>query len=90
MGATSKILRPFGDRVKNDKRDATLLARMLSTDNIPEVCIPDPEQEVAKDLVRMREEARAELTAAKLRFSHFLLKRTMPTRRVRRPRRAST
>lgn len=75
VGATSKMLRPSGDRVKNDKRDAVLLARMLSTGNIPEVRIPDPEQEAAKDLVRMREDARAELTAAKLRFSHFLLRK---------------
>lgn len=75
VGATSKMLRPSGDRVKNDKRDAVLLARMLSTGNIPEVRIPDPEQEAAKDLVRMREDARSELTAAKLRFSHFLLRK---------------
>lgn len=75
VGATSRMLRPSGDRVKNDKRDAVLLARMLSTGNIPEVRIPDPEQEAAKDLVRMREDARAELTAAKLRFSHFLLRK---------------
>lgn len=75
VGATSKMLRPAGDRVKNDRRDAILLARMLSTGNIPEVRIPDVEQEAAKDLVRMREEARAALTAAKLRFSHFLLRK---------------
>lgn len=75
VGATSKMLRPAGDRVKNDRRDAVLLARMLSTGNIPEVRIPDPEQEAAKDLVRMREDARESLTAAKLRFSHFLLRK---------------
>lgn len=75
VGATSKMLRPSGDRVKNDRRDAVLLARMLSTGNIPEVRIPDPEQEAAKDLVRMRENARAALTAAKLRLSHFLLRK---------------
>lgn len=75
IGATSKMLRPSGDRVKNDRRDAVLLARMLSTGNIPAVAIPDPEQEAAKDLVRMRESARVALTAAKLRFSHFLLRK---------------
>lgn len=75
IGATSKMLRPAGDRVKNDKRDAVMLARMLSTGNIPEVRIPDPEEEAAKDLVRMREDARASLTAAKLRFTHFLIRK---------------
>lgn len=75
VGATSKMLRPSGDRVKNDRRDAVLLARMLSTGNIPAVAIPDSEQEAAKDLVRMREDARVALTSAKLRFTHFLLRK---------------
>lgn len=75
VGATSKMLRPSGDRVKNDRRDALLLARMLSTGNIPEVAIPDAEQEAAKDLVRMREDAREALTASKLRLAHFLIRK---------------
>ena len=75
VGATSKMLRPSGDRVKTDRRDAVFLARMLSTGNIPEVRIPDAAQEAAKDLVRQREEAREALTRAKLRMSHFLLRK---------------
>lgn len=75
VGASSKMLRPSGDRVKNDRRDAVLLARMLSTGNVPEVRIPDSGQEAAKDLVHAREDARAALTSAKLRLSHFLLRK---------------
>ena len=30
VGAVSKMLRPSGDRVKTDRRDATFLARMLA------------------------------------------------------------
>ena len=34
VGAVSKMLRPPGDRVKTDKRDAVFLARMLAVGNI--------------------------------------------------------
>lgn len=75
VAATSRMLRPSGERVKTDRRDARFLARMLSTGNIPPVRIPDAEQEAAKDLVRQREDAREALTRAKLRMSHFLLRK---------------
>lgn len=75
VAATSKMLRPSGDRVKTDRRDARFLARMLSTNNIPPVRIPDARQEAAKDLVRQREDAREALTRSKLRMSHFLLRK---------------
>lgn len=75
VAATSRMLRPSGERVKTDRRDARFLARMLSTNNIPPVHIPDAGQEAAKDLVRQREDAREALTRAKLRMSHFLLRK---------------
>lgn len=75
VAATSRMLRPSGERVKTDRRDAQFLARMLSTNNIPPVRIPDAGQEAAKDLVRQREDAREALTRAKLRMSHFLLRK---------------
>lgn len=34
VGAVTKMLRPSGDRVKTDKRDAVFLARMLAVGNI--------------------------------------------------------
>lgn len=75
LGATSKMLRPSGDRQKNDKRDALFLARMLATNNIPVVRVPDAEEEAARDLVRQREDAREALTKAKLRLTHFLIRK---------------
>lgn len=75
LGATSKMLRPSGDRQKNDKRDALFLARMLATNNIPVVRVPGAEEEAARDLVRQREDAREMLTRAKLRLTHFLMRK---------------
>ncbi len=42
VGAVSKILRPAGDRVKTDGRDAVFLARMLAVGNVVEVWCPTP------------------------------------------------
>jgi transposase len=73
VGATSKMLRPAGDKIKTDRRDACFLARMLLSSNIVEVYIPTPETEACRNLVRAREALRADLTAAKARLSKFLL-----------------
>lgn len=75
VGATSKMLRPAGDRVKTDKRDALFLARMLAVGNIVEVRVPSTAEEAARDLTRLQEDARVDLTRAKLRLSSFLLRR---------------
>ena len=47
VGAVSKMLRPSGDRVKTDRRDATFLARMLAVGNIVEVAMPTEAMEAA-------------------------------------------
>ena len=75
IGAVTKMLRPTGDKVKNDKRDAIFLARMLAVGNIVEVYIPDPEEEAARDLARAREDVRHDLTRAKQLLSKFLLRK---------------
>ena len=54
VGAVSKMLRPSGDRVKTDRRDATFLARMLAVGNIVEVAMPTEAMEAARDLMRAR------------------------------------
>ena len=58
------IERRPGDRVKTDKRDAIRLARL-----------PSEEQEHLRDLVRCREDLRADLMRARLRLGAFLLRR---------------
>ena len=72
--AASKLHRPRGDRVKTDARDAELLAHLLKLGEIVEVNVPSVEQEAARDLVRAREDARADLMRARHRVSKMLLR----------------
>ena len=48
--APSKLVRPAGDRVKTDTRDAIHLARLLRMDQFTAVAVPSVEQEAARDL----------------------------------------
>jgi transposase len=74
VAAPSKLQRPFGDRVKTDARDAVHLARLLRLDEVAAVSVPTLEQETARDLVRAREDARADLMRARHRLSKLLLR----------------
>ena len=74
VAASSKLLRPAGDRVKTDARDALNLARLLRLDEVVPVRIPSAAEEAARDLVRIREAARADLMRARHRLSKLLLR----------------
>lgn len=74
VAAPSKLLRPAGDRVKTDRRDALLLARLARNDDIVAVTIPSVAQESARDLVRAREDARQSLMSSRHRLSKLLLR----------------
>jgi transposase len=74
VAAPSKLQRPAGDRIKTDARDALLLARLLRMDEIVEVRVPSVEQEAARDLVRAREDTRADLMRCRHRVSKLLLR----------------
>ena len=74
VAAPSKLLRPVGDRVKTDRRDALLLARLARNDDIVAVSVPTPQQESARDLVRAREDARMTLMSGRHRLSKLLLR----------------
>ncbi|KGN40671.1 IS110 family transposase [Knoellia aerolata] len=74
VAAPSKLLRPAGDRVKTDRRDALLLARLARNDDIVAVTIPTVAAESARDLVRAREDARMVLMAGRHRLSKLLLR----------------
>ena len=74
MAAPSKLHRPHGDRVKTDARTAELLAHLLKLGEIVEVNVPSVEQEAARDLVRVREDARGDLMRARHRVSKMLLR----------------
>jgi transposase len=72
--APSKLERPPGDRVKTDRRDAERLARLLHIGELPQVRVPTEAEEAARDLVRAREDARADLMRTRHRLSKLLLR----------------
>jgi transposase len=74
VAAPSKLQRPAGDRVKTDARDALHLARLLDLGEVTSVTVPGVEQEAARDLVRAREDCRADLMSARHRVSKLLLR----------------
>ena len=75
VGAVSKMQKPAAQkRMKNDRLDAEFLARLLATHNIVEVFVPDEACEAARDLSRLLEDARDDLTRAKQRLTKFLLR----------------
>lgn len=75
VGAVTKMLRPSGDRVKTDRRDADFLARMLAVGNVVECWCPTPAQEADRDLSRLREQVREDLMRARHQLSKFLLRK---------------
>ena len=74
VAAPSKLIRPAGDRVKTDARDAAHLTRLLRLGELTAVTVPDPEVEAVRDLVRAREDARADLMRVRHRLSKLLLR----------------
>ena len=75
VAAPSRLLRPAGQRVKTDRTDAMLLARLTINDDIVAVRVPTMSQESARDLVRARDDARADLMRARHRLSKMMLRR---------------
>jgi transposase len=74
VAAPSKLIRPAGDRVKTDTRDAAHLARLLHLGQITAVTVPTATQEAARDLVRARDDCRGDLMTARHRVSKLLLR----------------
>jgi transposase len=73
-----------GERVKTDRRDAAKLARLLRSGDLVAVWVPDEAGEALRDLVRARDDAKADQLRARHRLSKFLLRRGIqPTAGVR-------
>jgi len=72
--APSLIPKKPGDRVKNDRRDALELARLLRSGDLTGVYVPSVEDEAVRDLCRARDATRVTLKSAKLRLKSFLLR----------------
>jgi transposase len=69
-----QIPRASGERVKTDRRDAELLARLLLAGKLHAVRVPGPEEEALRDLVRAREAVRVDLMRSRHRLSKLLLR----------------
>ena len=71
--APSKTPRASGDRVKSDRKDAELLARLLLAGQLKTVAVPPPPFEAARHLARAREQVRGDLMRCRHRVSKLLL-----------------
>jgi transposase len=72
--APSLIPKKPGDRVKTERRDAAMLARLVRSGDLTPVYVPQVNDEAVRDLSRAREDAMSELKSAKYRLKAFLLR----------------
>jgi transposase len=72
--APSSIPRRSGDRVKTDRRDAIMLARLARAGELTAVRVPGVGDEAVRDLVRAREDAVRECRNARHRLKALLLR----------------
>ncbi|MQS00247.1 IS110 family transposase [Gluconobacter aidae] len=72
--ASSVIPRKPAERVKTDRRDAEMLARLLRSSALTAIWIPDPAHEAMRDLVRSRRQTRQDLVASRQMLLGFLLR----------------
>ena len=76
--APSSIARAPGERIKTDRRDAMLLARLARSGDLAVVRVPDGADEAVRDLVRAREDAVREQRNGRHRLKAMLLRNGVP------------
>jgi len=72
--APALIPRRSGDRIKTDRRDASQLALLYRAGALTAIHVPTDQEEAVRDLLRCREDIRADLLRARHRLSKFLLR----------------
>jgi transposase len=72
--APALIPRRAGDRVKTDRRDAAQLAILYRAGALTAIHVPTDQEEAVRDLLRCREDIRADLLRARHRLGKFLLR----------------
>ncbi len=72
--APSLIPKKVGDRVKTDRRDSLMLARLLRAGEIKGIWVPDGLQEALRDLTRAREDMKHLQRQSKQQLLGFLLR----------------
>jgi transposase len=76
--APSSIPKRSGDRIKTDRRDAMLLARLDRSGDLTPVRVPGPADEAVRDLVRARDDGVRECRNARHRLKALLLRNGIP------------
>jgi transposase len=80
LGVPCEVIAPSliptapGERVKTDKRDARRLVRQFRAGELVAIRVPTRGEEAVRDLCRARGDATEDLTRAKNRLGHFLLR----------------
>jgi transposase len=82
-GGASLIPIKAGDRVKTDRRDAVMLAKLHRAGELTPIWIPDAAHEAMRDLVRARATAGRVLSKARQHLQSFLLRHDQIYRGVR-------
>ena len=72
--APSLIAKKPGDKIKTDKRDALRLAKLLKSEDLTAIYVPEPEDESIRDLSRARETAMTDLNDARFQLKALLLR----------------
>ena len=72
--APSLIPKKSGEKIKTDKRDALKLAKLLKSEDLTPIYVPEPEDEAVRDLSRAREVAMKDLKDAKYQLKALLLR----------------
>jgi transposase len=72
--APSRIPKESGNQIKNDRRDALMLARLHRSGDLTPVYVPMAEDEAIRDLTRAREDAKSDEKRSKQRLLAFLLR----------------
>jgi len=72
--APALIPRRPGDRIKTDRRDASQLAVLYRAGALTAIHVPTEQDEAVRDLLRCREDIRADLLRARHRLGKFLLR----------------
>jgi len=70
----NKIFKTKTDKIKTDKRDAILIARMLKNNEGDSIYIPTADDEAARDLLRCRDDIKSEMQRTKQQLLKFLLR----------------
>jgi transposase len=94
MGHTCTVVAPSlipkrpGDRVKTNRRDALQLARLLRSNELTAVWVPDEAHEAVRELIRSREAAVDDLRRKRQSISSMMLRygRTYPGKKTWGPR----